>query len=115
MECMRVRKFKVFPAWQDDKEEAWLGQMAREVERCAAGQALVFGANRAGGDILEADHVLDVIRLAAGRIPADAVRAFATMMRRKIVMPAILMRDISDDNLYLKFSRVAQRIGVYTA
>ncbi len=30
MESMTVRKFKVFPAWQDDKEEAWLGKMARE-------------------------------------------------------------------------------------
>jgi 2-oxoglutarate ferredoxin oxidoreductase subunit alpha len=44
-----------------------MGQIVREVERCAAGQAQVFGANRAGGDILEAYHVLDVIRRAAGR------------------------------------------------
>jgi len=44
-----------------------LGQISREVERCAAGQAQVFGANRAGGDILEPKHVLDVIRRAAGR------------------------------------------------
>jgi 2-oxoglutarate ferredoxin oxidoreductase subunit alpha len=52
-----------------------MGQMVREVERCAAGQALVLGANRAGGDILEPNHVLDVIRLAAGRITADQVRS----------------------------------------
>jgi 2-oxoglutarate ferredoxin oxidoreductase subunit alpha len=44
-----------------------MGQMVREVERCAAGQALVIGANRAGGDILEPEHVLGVIRKAAGR------------------------------------------------
>ena len=44
-----------------------MGQICREVERCAAGQAQVFGANRAGGDILEAEHVLAVIRKAAGR------------------------------------------------
>jgi len=44
-----------------------LGQISREVERCAAGQALVLGANRAGGDILEPHHVLNVIRRAAGR------------------------------------------------
>jgi 2-oxoglutarate ferredoxin oxidoreductase subunit alpha len=43
-----------------------MGQMVREVERCAAGQAQVFGANRAGGDILEPEQVLDVIRRAAG-------------------------------------------------
>jgi len=44
-----------------------MGQIVREVERCAAGQALVFGANRAGGDILEPDHVLNIIRQAAGQ------------------------------------------------
>lgn len=44
-----------------------LGQIIREVERCAAGQAAVWGANRAGGDVLESHHVLNVIRQAAGR------------------------------------------------
>ena len=44
-----------------------MGQIVHEVERCAGGQALVFGANRPGGDILEPDHVLNVIRQAAGQ------------------------------------------------
>ncbi len=44
-----------------------MGQISREVERCASGQARVFGANRAGGDILAPEYVLDVIRNAAGR------------------------------------------------
>jgi 2-oxoglutarate ferredoxin oxidoreductase subunit alpha len=44
-----------------------MGQIVREVERCACGQALVLGANCAGGDILEPDLVLNVIRRAAGR------------------------------------------------
>jgi acyl-[acyl-carrier-protein] desaturase len=46
---------------------------------------------------------------------AEAVRAFAAMMKRRIVMPAVLMRDATDENLFARFSRVAQRIGVYTA
>jgi len=50
-----------------------MGQIIREVERCAAGQALVLGANRPGGDILEPEHVLNVIRQAAGR-PVEAVQ-----------------------------------------
>jgi 2-oxoglutarate ferredoxin oxidoreductase subunit alpha len=49
-----------------------MGQIAREVERCAAGQASVVGACRAGGDILEPNHVLQVIRQAAGRLPQAA-------------------------------------------
>jgi 2-oxoglutarate ferredoxin oxidoreductase subunit alpha len=44
-----------------------LGQVIREVERCAAGQAFVLGANRAGGDVLDSEHVLGIIRRAAGR------------------------------------------------
>jgi 2-oxoglutarate/2-oxoacid ferredoxin oxidoreductase subunit alpha len=51
-----------------------MGQIIREVERCAAGQALVLGANRPGGDILEPEQVLNVIRQAAGR-PVEAVES----------------------------------------
>jgi 2-oxoglutarate ferredoxin oxidoreductase subunit alpha len=59
-----------------------MGQIAREVERCAAGQAPVFGANSAGGDILEPHYVLDVIRKAAGRsieIGENAIRPVVTL------------------------------------
>ena len=59
-----------------------MGQIAREVERCAAGQASVFGANSAGGDILEPHYVLDVIRKAAGRsveIGEHAIRPVVTL------------------------------------
>ncbi len=44
-----------------------MGQIVREVERCACGQAQVFSATHAGGDILEPHYVLDVIRRAAGQ------------------------------------------------
>lgn len=47
-----------------------LGQICREVERCAAGQAQVFGVQRLGGDILEPERVLGTIRKAAGRLDA---------------------------------------------
>ena len=47
--------------------------------------------------------------------PVGAIIAFATMMKRKIVMPAVMMRDGISESLFLRFSRVAQRTGVYTA
>ena len=47
--------------------------------------------------------------------PAQAVLAFAKMMRKRIAMPAILMHDGKDPNLFVKFSNVAQKTGVYTA
>ncbi len=46
--------------------------------------------------------------------PVGAVGAFATMMKRKIVMPAVSMQDAKDEHLFTRFSRVAQRTGVYT-
>lgn len=46
--------------------------------------------------------------------PANAVESFATMMKRKIGMPAQLMHDGNHSNLFASFSRVAQHTGVYT-
>lgn len=47
--------------------------------------------------------------------PDGTVLAFADMMRKKVSMPAHLMYDGRDDNLFDHFSAVAQRLGVYTA
>ncbi|XP_077253007.1 stearoyl-[acyl-carrier-protein] 9-desaturase, chloroplastic-like isoform X1 [Tasmannia lanceolata] len=46
--------------------------------------------------------------------PDDAMLAFYSMMKKKIVMPAHLMYDGQDDNLFEHFSSVAQRLEVYT-
>ncbi|XP_022965796.1 stearoyl-[acyl-carrier-protein] 9-desaturase, chloroplastic-like [Cucurbita maxima] len=47
--------------------------------------------------------------------PDDTVMALADMMKKKISMPAHLMYDGQDNNLFENFSSVAQRLGVYTA
>lgn len=47
--------------------------------------------------------------------PVPAILAFAKMMKSKVVMPACLMHDGRDNNLFTKFSNVAQAVGVYTA
>ena len=43
-----------------------MGQIRREVERCAQGNARVIGVNKPGGDILDPDEVLQAIRTGAG-------------------------------------------------
>jgi len=43
-----------------------MGQMVREVERCAAGKAEVIGVHKPGGDILDPADVLEAIRRGAG-------------------------------------------------
>jgi len=47
--------------------------------------------------------------------PDGTVQALASMMRKRITMPAQLMHDGRDDNLFDHYAAVAQRIGVYTA
>lgn len=47
--------------------------------------------------------------------PNGAMLAFEKMMRKQIVMPAILMDDSPEDNLYKRFSEITQKIGIYTA
>jgi acyl-[acyl-carrier-protein] desaturase len=47
--------------------------------------------------------------------PDSTILCFADMMRKKIAMPAHLMYDGRDDNLFEHFSAVAQRLEVYTA
>ncbi|KAE8022701.1 hypothetical protein FH972_008482 [Carpinus fangiana] len=47
--------------------------------------------------------------------PNETVIVFADMMRRKILMPAHLMYDGYDENLFDHFANITSRIGVYTA
>jgi 2-oxoglutarate/2-oxoacid ferredoxin oxidoreductase subunit alpha len=65
-----------------------MGQMVREVERCAAGQAEVLGVQRPGGDILEPDEVLNAIRVAAGRPGVYPDGTYPDRRRRQAVAGA---------------------------
>ena len=47
--------------------------------------------------------------------PDAAVRALGYMMRRRITMPAALMTDGRDADLYAHYAAAAQQTGVYTA
>jgi acyl-[acyl-carrier-protein] desaturase len=46
--------------------------------------------------------------------PSGAVLSFDEMLKQRIVMPASLMSDGSEQDIFTTFSTVAQRIGVYT-
>lgn len=47
--------------------------------------------------------------------PDGTILSLADMMRKKVSMPAHLMYDGQDDNLFENYSTIAQKIGVYTA
>ncbi len=46
--------------------------------------------------------------------PNGAIKAFDTMMRKQIVMPALLMDKGAKENIFTDFSAITQKIGVYT-
>ena len=46
--------------------------------------------------------------------PGNALVAFAAMMNQKISMPALLMSDGTESDLFSRFAVVAQRSGIYT-
>jgi acyl-[acyl-carrier-protein] desaturase len=46
--------------------------------------------------------------------PSGAVLAFEKMMKKQITMPAILMDDAKEDNLFNRFSAITQKMGIYT-
>jgi acyl-[acyl-carrier-protein] desaturase len=48
--------------------------------------------------------------------PSEMMLAFEDMMRKKIIMPAMYMRELGEKvNTFANFSDAAQRIGVYTS
>ncbi len=48
--------------------------------------------------------------------PSEMMKAFEFMMRKKIVMPAMYLREVGEKvNTFANFSDAAQRLGVYTS
>ena len=48
--------------------------------------------------------------------PSGAITAFEKMMRKQIVMPAVLMGEGGNrPNLYKDFSEITQKVGIYTS
>ena len=47
--------------------------------------------------------------------PSGALIAFEKMMKKQITMPAILMDNSPNDNLFSRFSAITQKLGIYTA
>ena len=46
--------------------------------------------------------------------PNGALLAFEKMMKKQITMPAIMMDNAKDNNLFARFSAITQKIGIYT-
>jgi acyl-[acyl-carrier-protein] desaturase len=88
-----------------------IGQLARQ----AGDENLSKMCNVIAGD--EARHE-EAYKSFAARIcemdPAGFLTAFHNLLNQRIVMPAELMSDGSDNDVFAYFSKLAQRLGVYT-
>ena len=47
--------------------------------------------------------------------PNGAMLAFEKMMRKQITMPAVLLDKGNEDNIFVRFSAITQKMGIYTA
>ena len=46
--------------------------------------------------------------------PNGVLLAFEKMMKKQIAMPAIMMDNAKEDNLFTRFSAITQKMGIYT-
>lgn len=89
-----------------------VGKLAREVGDKNLGKICAIIAGDEGRhEKAYQTFVTEILK----RDPDGLIKVFGDMMRGQIVMPAELMTDGKDAQLYDNFSAVAQRLGVYTA
>jgi acyl-[acyl-carrier-protein] desaturase len=46
--------------------------------------------------------------------PNDAMLAFEKVMRKQIIMPAVLIDKDNDENIFARYAAITQKIGIYT-
>uniref|UniRef100_A0A0D9X5A3 Acyl-[acyl-carrier-protein] desaturase n=1 Tax=Leersia perrieri TaxID=77586 RepID=A0A0D9X5A3_9ORYZ len=103
----------IYVAFQERATSIAHGNTARHVGVDPA-LARICGAIAAD----EKRHEVAYTRVVERLLQADpdaTVRALAYMMRRRIIMPASLMDDGCDVDLFTHYAAVAQQAGVYTA
>lgn len=105
----------IYPAFQERATKISHGNVGRLAHN-SGDQTLGKICSIIAGD--EARHE-EAYKHFVGKIfeqdPAEAVLAFARVMRKRVTMPARLMSDGKAQNLFGQFAVVAQRIGAYTA
>lgn len=105
----------IYTSFQERATRISHGNVARLANRC--GDAVLGKmCNLVAGD--EARHeeaYKNFVRRVMELDPTGALIAFARMMHTKVTMPARLMSDGVEPDLFSRFAAVAQRLGVYTA
>ncbi len=104
----------VYASFQERATKISHGNVGRLAEKCGDPLLARMCSMIAGDEARHEEAYKRFFAYIIERDPSTAVIAFATMMKRRIAMPARLMSDGSDRDVFEDYAIVAQRSGVYT-
>lgn len=105
----------IYTSFQERATKVSHGNVGKLAKTHGAGDLLRICAKIAGDEGRHEKAYQSFSTEILKRDPDGFLHEFGDMMRGQIVMPAELMTDGKDSQLYENFSAVAQRLGVYTA
>ncbi len=104
----------VYVSFQERATKVSHANMGRLAERCGDSRLAKICSMIASDEARHEEVYKRVFEKVIQLDPSEAVIAFAFMMKQKVVMPARLMSDGSERDLFTNFAIVAQRSKVYT-
>ena len=104
----------VYAAFQERATKISHANTGKLAERCGDPNLAKICSVIAGDEARHEEGYKRFFRRILETNPGRAVIAFAQMMKLKVSMPARLMSDGTDRDLFNQFAIVAQRAGVYT-
>lgn len=104
----------VYASFQERATKISHGNVGRLAEKCGDPLLARMCTMIAGDEARHEEAYKRFFSYVIERDPSTAVIAFATMMKRRIAMPARLMSDGSDRDVFEDYAIAAQRSGVYT-
>jgi len=105
----------VYTSFQERATKVSHGNVGRLARQCGDTKLAQICAKIAGDEARHERAYQTFVTEILKRDPNGLLKVFGDIMRGQIVMPAELMTDGLDAELYENFSNVAQRLGVYTA
>lgn len=105
----------VYTSFQERATKISHGNAGKLAQKCGDKKLSQICAKIAGDEARHEKAYQIFVTEILKRDPNGLLKVFGDIMRGQIVMPAELMTDGIDEELYENFSNVAQRLGVYTA
>lgn len=105
----------VYTSFQERATKISHGNVGRLAKQAGDSNLQTICAKIAGDEARHERAYQQFVTEILKRDPNGLLKVFGEIMRGQIIMPAELMTDGIDAQLYENFANVAQRLGVYTA